>query len=183
MRNVFFHLFVFLFPLLLRSQDVYVSNNAAVSFYSGTPVEDISANSAAMNSVLNIAKREIVFIVPISSFVFDKKLMQEHFNEKYLESHLYPNTVYKGIIQNPVDFRTDGETKITSSGTLSLHGTDRQRTDSATLRIDTGIINIEGQFYIRLKDHNIKIPKLVQVNIADSVRVNFKAGYKPYKKN
>ncbi len=70
-------------------------NNGTASFYSSAPIENIVANSTALSSALNIKTGEIAFAIPIRSFQFRKKLMQTHFNEKYLESDLYPKRLIK----------------------------------------------------------------------------------------
>lgn len=164
-------------------QTIYICHNGEVTFFSKAPIENIDATSKSMNSILNTSNGEIVFIVPMTSFNFKKLLMQEHFNEKYVESDKYPNAAYKGKINDSIDYAKDGEYEIASTGTLTIHGVDQPRTEKGELKIKDGKISIQSEFNVALKEFNIQIPKLVIKNISDSVKVNFNAEYIPYKKD
>lgn len=179
-------LFPFILFLLIsfsaKAQGICSCSNGEMTFYSKAPVEDIEAVSKNLNSVLNTSTGEIVFIIPVTSFKFKKALMQDHFNEKYMESEKYPNATYKGKINEKIDFTKDGEYEITSTGILNVHNTEQPRTDKGRLVIKSGNISMHGEFEISLKDHNIKIPKILFDNIAETVQLNFSANYNPYKK-
>src|SRR5882757_9087161 len=108
------------------SQNIFMLKEGEVSFFSKAPVEDIDAHNTSAHSVLNTTTREVAFLVPIRKFVFQKALMQEHFNEKYMESDKYPMASFKGKINEDVDFSKDGETKVTATGQLSIHGVEKE---------------------------------------------------------
>jgi hypothetical protein len=166
----------------IRAQNIYKCNSGEVTFYSKAPVEDITAVSHNMNSILNTSNNEIVFVVPMRSFKFKKALMQEHFNEKYMESDKYPNTTYKGKINGKIDYAKDGEYEITSTGILTIHGVDKPRTEKGKLVIKNGMLTIQSEFNVAIKDHDITVPKLLVQNIAETVNVKFIAQYDPFKK-
>ena len=177
---------IFIFLFIFResfSQNIFMCQNGEISFFSETPVENIDATSKSMNSILNISNSEIAFVVPMTSFTFKKALMQEHFNEKYVESDKFPYGAYKGAFNEKIDFSKDGEYDITSKGALTIHGVAKERTDKGKLTIKNGIISIQSEFKVAIKDHDIKIPKVVVTNIADTVNVNFSATYSVYKKD
>lgn len=178
-----FVIFLIFFVQISNAQSIYICNNGEVSFFSKTVLEDIDATSKNLNSILNIATGEIVFVVPITSFKFKKALMQEHFNEKYLESEKYPKATYQGKINEKPDFSKDGDYEITSTGVLSIHGVDQQRTEKGKLSVKNGIFTIQCDFNVPIKDHKIEIPKLLAQNIADSVMVKFLASYTVFKKD
>lgn len=182
MKKFLFALIPIFLSLPAKTQNIYSCTNGEVTFYSEAPVENIDAVSKSMNSVLNTSTGEIVFIVPITSFKFKKALMQEHFNEKYMESEKYPTATYKGKINEKVDFTKDGEYEITSTGFLNIHNVEQQRTDKGKLVIKSGNIFIQSEFNVALKDHKIKIPKILFDNIAETVKVNFSANYVSSKK-
>ena len=177
-----------LVPLLLTfllnasAQGVYKSSEGEVSFFSKAPLENIEAHNKSLTSLINTSTREVVFVVPIRNFKFAKTLMQEHFNEKYLESDKYHDATFKGKINESIDFTKDGEYKVTASGTMTIHGVEKQVTDSGTLKIKSGTLLLNSAFMIALKDYNIKIPTLVIKNIADVIPVKLNASYLPYKK-
>ncbi|MXV16095.1 YceI family protein [Hufsiella ginkgonis] len=158
---------------------VYTSKEIKSRIYSEAPMENIEAVSAKGISVLNAATGEIQVTIPIRSFQFKKSLMQEHFNENYLESDKYPNAVFKGRINGPLTL-TDGEYKVTVTGDLDVHGVKQQRTISGTIRISKGVVSINSVFMVMCKDHNIKIPTLVFKNIAESIQVSISGNYTIY---
>jgi polyisoprenoid-binding protein YceI len=161
---------------------IYSCKNGESSFFSEAPLENIEAVSRNMNSVINTSTGDIVFIIPMTSFKFDKALMQEHFNEKYVESDKYPNGTFKGKINETIDWAKNTEQEITATGTLSIHGTDVPRTEKAKLIIINGAISISGSFKVKIADHKITIPKIVIQNIAEIVDVKYNCSYTLYKK-
>ncbi len=143
-----------------------------ISFFSKTPVEDIDAHSKTGLGVMNIEKLEMAFKVANPSFEFHNKLMQEHFNEKYMESEKYPFSQFSGKINEAVDLTKDGEYKVTVTGKLTIHGVEKGRTISGVIVVKDGQINIKSDFKVLVKDHNIEIPKLVTAKIAEEITVS-----------
>ena len=162
-------------------QDIYVCKNAMVSIYSKAPVEDIEANTDKGISVLNIATAELAFNVPIRSLKFDKALMQEHFNENYMESDKYPQAAFRGKLMQIPDVTKDGTYPVTASGVLEVHGVKQTRSITGKLTVNHGIISLTSEFMVACKDHKIEIPTLVFHNIAETIRVRVNASYIPYK--
>jgi hypothetical protein len=164
-------------------QDIYVCKNARINIYSSAPVEDIEAASTAGVSVYNSGTGELDFSVPIRSIHFPKALMEEHFNEDYMESDKYPKATFKGKIQEQVDLTKDGTYPITVSGEFIVHGVKQDRTISGTLKINNGILTMNSEFMVRCADHHIIIPQVVFHNIAESIRIRVAATYSLYKGN
>ncbi len=158
--------------LSLTAQKVY-TKNGAVSFFSKASVENISATSNQVMSVLVISTGEIQFSVPVKSFHFKKILMEEHFNENYLESDKYPKATFKGKINDfsKVNFTTDGNYMVEVSGDLALHGITNKTTATGTMIVKSGMITATSKFNIKLADYKISIPKIVKDNIAETVDV------------
>src|SRR3569623_193709 len=109
-------------------QDIYTCKNARINIFSSAPVEDIEANSSEGVSVYNAATGELAFSVPIRSFHFAKALMEEHFNENYLESDKFPKASFKGKIQEHPDLTKDGTYPVTVIGDFQVHGVTQNRT-------------------------------------------------------
>ncbi len=168
--------------LQLNAQPVYLATGGKCNFHSYTPVEDINANSESLNSVLNTSTNDIQFKVPLTSFHFAKALMQEHFNEKYVESAKYPFATFKGKINETIDFSKDGVYEITATGIFNIHNADMLHTEKGTLTIKDGVVTLDGTFKVALKDHNIEIPKIVIANIAEIIDVKYSCQYAAYKK-
>lgn len=164
-------------------QDVYVSKNAKISLYSSAPIEDIEANSDAGVSVYNPATGELDFSVPIRSFHFQKALMEEHFNENYLESDKYAKAIFKGKMDQHPDITKDGVYPVTVTGDFEVHGVKQARTIKGEVKVSGGVVSMTSEFMVKCADHHIDIPQIVFHNIAESIRIRVAATYSPYKTN
>jgi polyisoprenoid-binding protein YceI len=182
MRKIFFCV-IFLFSCLAgSSQTVFISDSGEVTFYSYALLEDIKASSKSVNSIINIVSNEVAFMIPMRSFQFAKALMQEHFNEKYLESDKYPQAMYKGNINEKLDYSKPGTYPVTTKGQLTIHGVQKEINEKGELTIDSGTLVLNTKFFVALQDYNIIKPSLMFNNIADTIEVKLKAVYIPFKK-
>ena len=161
---------------------LYVCKNVNISMYSKAPIEDIEARSAKGTSVYNAATGELAFKLPIISLKFEKSLMEEHFNDNYMESEKYPLATFNGKIQQNIDVSKDGTYPVTAVGVLNVHGVAQNRTIPGTITVQNGVISMTSEFMVKCVDHQIAIPKLVFHNIAESIRINVSAKYDAYKK-
>ncbi len=164
------------------AQPIYTVKNGLASFFSAAPLENIEAKNTSIKGILNTSTKEVHLIIPIRQYKFEKALMEEHFNENYLESEKFPNATYDGVINESIDFTKDGVYEVTSTGKLNIHGVDQQRTEKGKLTIKGDEISLETEMKVKLADFKIEIPKLVFQNIAEVVDVKFSATLKPYKK-
>ncbi len=156
----------------LKAQ-VFVSPQGKVHFHSNTPLEDIDATSSEGSCLINTATKHVTAKVEMKSFVFPKPLMQEHFNENYVESDKFPNAVLEADIASPVDFKKDGTYKVTLKGTFEIHGVKKPYTIPGTLIVKGGVpYGATAAFDVKLADHNIKIPTAVIMKIAEVIKVD-----------
>jgi hypothetical protein len=167
--------------LQLKAQTLYKSTNAEISFFSKTPVEDIEGKSNKASAIIHLEKKDIAFIVQNVSFEFPNKLMQEHFNEKYMESEKYTMSQFRGIIQENIDLKVAGTYKVTVKGVLTIHGVAQNRTIEGTITVKDGTITLESKFKVKNADHKIEIPSLVVTKIAEEIEVKVLANLLPKK--
>ena len=155
----------------------YYSKVARISFSSDASLEKIEATNSNGLIVLDAATSRLECSVLIKGFQFSKALMQEHFNENYMESHLYPKGIFKGSITNIKDiaFTKDGAYTASIKGELTLHGVTKPILTSGKVNVKAGKISVVGSFDVLVADYNIKVPKVVQDNIAEKVRVTLNA--------
>ena len=121
--------------------------------------------------LLNTKTNDVIAQVMIKGFIFPNGLMQEHFNENYMESDKYPKSTFKGKINEKVDYTKDGTHNVTITGNLEVHGVTKPRTLPATITIKGGVITVDLKFNIALKDHEIKVPEAVGAKIAENIEV------------
>jgi polyisoprenoid-binding protein YceI len=156
----------------------YKSISSSVHFFSDAPMEDIEATNLDGQSAIDLSTGEIVFSIPIKSFEFEKSLMQEHFNENYLESDKYPTATFQGKV---IGFNKDagGWQKAKAKGSMNIHGVQNELSEEGEVRIEEGSIEVKSKFLITLEDYKIKIPKVVFYNIAEVVEVTITFTYEP----
>jgi len=124
----------------------YVTKTGHIKFYSETPIETIEAHNHVVNSALKPSTGDFVFKVLVKSFEFEKALMQEHFNENYMESDEFPNAIFKGKVVNAsdIDFANDGSYDAAIEGDLTIHGV-------------TKAVEEKGTYYFHPFIHNFKL--------------------------
>jgi hypothetical protein len=156
-------LFICLYATILfaattvHAQKIFSTNTAQLSFYSKAPLEEIKAINNEGESKMLQSNGQLIFAVLIKGFVFKNELMQEHFNENYLESTKFPKAVFKGYVTNiaSIDFTKDGSYNATIAGDLTIHGITQKIQSAATINIQNSKVLLSGKFNINLKDYNI----------------------------
>jgi polyisoprenoid-binding protein YceI len=181
MRKVYFILIIFLAVSKLYSQGKYLTKEGYVSFFSHSLVEDIKADNRQVLSVIDTETGEIAVQLLMRSFLFKKALMQQHFNESYVESHKFPKATFNGHILNYKELNNQNdETEI--KGILTVHGKDKEVSVIAKFQFEKDQIDISGDFMVEVADFDIKIPSVVRNNIAKVIKVTFELKHIPYKK-
>ncbi|WP_425391243.1 YceI family protein [Ekhidna sp.] len=171
----------FLLACLAGFSQRFKSTDSYIKFFSDAPMEDIEAINESASSLIDLDNKAIVIVIPIKSFSFKKKLMQEHFNENYLESDKFPKATFKGKIRDWDG--QEGTSRATAEGTLEIHGVTQDVTIDGEIVYQNDTIKISTVFPIRLEDYDIKIPKAVFYNIAEEVEVTANFEYAPYEKD
>lgn len=159
------------FAQLLKSKSV------VASFYSSTPLEDIDAVSKTGGAVINTKTGEILVKIANISFQFKKKLMQEHFNENYMESEKYPYSEFRGKLTGTIDYAKQGNYTALATGILNIHGISKTYQIPLKITVTPSGIVTSTAFTVKLVDHQIKIPTLVIKNIAEVIQVKINANF------
>lgn len=167
---------------VLCKAQVYTAKSGTATFFSSAPMENIEATSTSVQSILNTTTKSVAFIISIRSFQFKKDLMQEHFNEKYMESDKFPNATYSGKINEDLDLSKDGTYNVTTTGKIAMHGNEKEITVPGTFTVKNGEPSLQSNFPLAVADFKIEIPQLLFQNIADTVAVKVNVNYIPYKK-
>ena len=164
-------LFFLLLSTYCFSQKTFVTNSD-VSFFSAAPLEDIAAISNKLEGVVDLETGNFFFRIPINTFIFPSSLMQKHFNEKYMESEKYSLSFFKGNFSEKINILENQQTTIIAQGILNIHGVDRDVSIKTDLNIQNQLLEFKSTFEVYLKDFKIKVPKIVRMNIADTIRVS-----------
>ena len=175
-------LFLLFFFILLSasSQNRYFTKTGIISFSAGTPVEDVDAINKSVTSVFDLTTGQIEFGVLIKGFEFKRGLMQEHFNENYMESEKYPKSTFKGKFEDvsKINFKKDGSYSTLVKGTLEIHHVKKEVEVPGIIKVENGVISSEATFTVLLEDYQIKIPGAVKDKISPTVEIHTTCSYK-----
>ncbi len=163
-------------------QNRFFTKTGHIEFFSHTAIEDIQAVNDQVTSFMDISTGDMVFAVLIRSFEFPKPLMQEHFNENYLESEKFPKASFEGKISNmkAIDFTKPGNYPVKVTGKLSIHGVTRDIAADGQLTVKKDTIVGDAVFNIRPEDYNINIPAMVKQKLAEYLKVTVQMNYQLY---
>jgi hypothetical protein len=181
MKKIIMVLASVLWVSTLSAQNLYMTRSGQISFFSKTPMENIEAVNNEVTSMLNPATGEMVFAVLIKGFRFERALMEEHFNENYMESDKLPKASFQGKITDltAIDFKRDGSYPVTVTGELTIHGVKQLVTAAGTVTVAKEKISVNSSFTVKPPDYKINIPSLVAEKIADTIEVKVNCQYLP----
>lgn len=160
---------------------LYQVSTGSIAFTSEAPLELIKARSGALKGLLNTESREFAFTIEIRTFEgFNNPLQQVHFNENYMESQIYPQATFTGKIIEDIDLSVPGSYEVRVKGQLSIHGVQRERILRSTIGRDAqDRLSVVCNFNVMLQEHAIRVPKIVQQKIAESIAVEVVAELDP----
>lgn len=171
---LFFSLFLMLGSGLSFGQTLYKTSVGEVSFFSKTPALDIEALNKKAGAILNASTRDFAIQMKITDFQFPNKLMQEHFNENYLESERYPTAKFVGKITEEVDLSKLGTYPVTAAGNMTIHGVTKPIIVKGTIVATATELRLSFAFNVRTEDYKIEVPTLVFNKIAEVIDVSGK---------
>jgi G3E family GTPase len=181
MKNSILSFLVFFFTTSTFAQNIVITKVGKISFYSRSKVEKVEADNNEVSSILNTTTGDFVFAALLKSFHFDRALMEEHFNENYVESNKYPKSTFKGKISNiaGVNFVKDGAYPVMVDGDLTMHGVTKKISSKGSISVKGGKVSAYSKFTIKLKDYNISIPALVGDKISEDIDITVDCKYEP----
>ncbi|UEG51292.1 YceI family protein [Ferruginibacter lapsinanis] len=177
MKKIFIILCCCLLTVVSFSQKVYQTKSAKISFFSSTPLQNIEATNNEGSSKLS-TNGQVVMMIAIRSFVFENSLMQEHFNENYMESDKFPKAIFMGNITNLADinFSKDGTYTANVEGSLEIHGVKNNIKTQVEINIKQNKITAKTSFSINVKDYGIK-GNYIGSKIAKTIKIAVNAIY------
>ncbi len=153
---------------------VFKTSTGEVSFISKTDFESFEAVNNQVTAAYS--RKKLQFRVPINAFIFEKKLMQTHFQENYMESSKFPNASFKGSIISPEDFKISSkEQPVTVKGTLNIHGVDKESEIVGTIQNTPDGVVLKANFTIILSDYQIGVPSNLTAKISQNIDIKVNA--------
>ena len=166
------------------SAQKHITKEGVIEIFSETSMFTIEAKNQKVASILNTENGEIVASTLVRSFKFHEALVEEHFNENYMESHKFPKAVFKGTITNfnTVDLNKDGEYAVNIKGELTMHGETRPVETEGKLSVKGGKITAKAIFIVSLANYKIEIEESYKDRIKDEIKLTVHFNYSPYNK-
>ena len=171
---LFFISFLLLGSSLSFGQTLYRTAVGEVSFFSKTPALDIKALNKKAGAILNANTMDLAIQMKITDFQFPNKLMQEHFNENYMESERFPTAKFAGRIKEQIDFTKPGSYPVTAEGNMTIHGVTKPVSVKGTIVATATALQVNFFFQVRTADYQIEVPTLVFNKIAETIDVSGK---------
>lgn len=162
-----------LFASASMAQDKYFTKTGKIYFNCTGGIEKIEATNSSVTCVVDVKTGQMQFAVQMKGFEFEKSLMQEHFNENYVESEKFPRAVFAGSITNnkEVNYKKDGTYPAKVKGKLEIHGESKEVEATGTITIKKGAVSLHSEFNIQLSDYKIGIPSVVKDKIANDTKI------------
>ncbi|WP_299899450.1 YceI family protein [uncultured Aquimarina sp.] len=170
MKNIIF-VFLFIISGTVFAQGKFITKKGVISFEASVPsFEEVKAKNTTVTAILNTDNGEIAALALVKGFRFKNALMEEHFNENYIESDDFPKATFKGVL---VDFDVENlQKEYIIKGKLSLHGKSKEIQTKGIITKDGNTISISSTFIAKPEDFDIKIPSIVSKKIADDISVS-----------
>lgn len=171
-------LFLFIISNIVVAQEKKMTANGIINFEASVPFyEAVEAKNTQVFSLLNIKKSQILFVIQIKDFHFERSLMEDHFNANYMESKKYPKATFKGVIEKfSINKINSVPSEFYIKGKINIHGVTKNIRALATLsKTKTDAIAIQSNFSLDTDDFNIDIPFLVRSKISKNVNVKLEA--------
>ena len=182
-KNLILALVLVMCASLSFAQNKLYTKTGKISFYSKAPLEEIEGKNKTVTAVLDSKTGAMQFAVQMKGFEFEKQLMQQHFNENYVESDKYPKSEFKGAIMNnsDINYSKDGTYTAKVKGKLTIHGVTKDVETTGILKINGGKIDASSTFNVLVSDYNIKIPAIVKDKVSQSIKIVVDCNFEPLK--
>ena len=183
MKSLLLSSIFFLLAISVGAQLRYFTKTGKIKFDSKAPLEDITAIHNSATCVLDASTGQVQFAVLMRGFEFRKALMQEHFNENYIESDKYPKSTFKGeILNNPeINYATPGQYTAQVKGVMTIHGVSKEVETTGTVMVEDGKLLVNAKFPVKVADYQITIPSIMKEKIANTVTVSVRCELLPMK--
>ena len=185
MEKIITAFFFLLAGICTNGQDKYFTKAGRINFSATAPSSpgNIDGVNKSTTCVLDTKTGSIQFGLLMKGFEFERALMQEHFNENYIESDKFPKADFKGMVTNNtiVNYTKDGNYPIKVKGKLNMHGEIKEIETDGKLIVKDGKINAVAEFPLVLSDFKIAIPALVADKVSSTAKINVNCVLEPLK--
>ena len=155
------------------SQEKMISKTGKITFEASVPsFEEVKATNTNVTFVLNPATGEIASLALMKGFRFKVALMEEHFNENYMETDKYPKAIFRGQIEGfDIKNLTEDYKDYTIKGKLEMHGKSKDISADAKITRSGSRVTFISDFEVNASDFSIPIPALIKYKLDNKVKI------------
>jgi hypothetical protein len=166
-----------------QAQTTYLTRSGVISFYSKTPLEDIEAVNKTVSATIR-DNGQFGFKVLMKSFIFEKAAMQQHFNDDYVESDIYPDAKFEGLVEDfqKIDLKKNGSYNVNVQGYLTMHGVRKEIKTPGTVIVKGEDLILQSTFNILLSDYKIAVPSNYLKKISNTIEIKVDAALQVYER-
>lgn len=162
----------FFIPFSNLNAQIITFDHGTVEFYTATAISDIEAVTEKVDVILDLQTGKVEIKIPIKSFKFEYDVMEEHFNEKYLESDKFPNALFQGKILQNISSGIENEIEVDATGKLTIHGISKEIKLKAKISRQGEFKIVKARIPVVFKDYNVDEPSILSKSVAKDVEVN-----------
>ena len=161
------------FVTITNAQEKIFTKTGVITFDATASLDKVYAVNKKSTCIVNTTTGAMEFAILIKAFEFEKALMEEHFNENYMESDQFPKSTFKGKIENlnEINFQKDGTYAATISGDLTIHGVTKHITINGSFTVAGQTVTAKSDFKVLLSDYDISIPSVVKETLSNEAKV------------
>ncbi|MDI1256285.1 MAG: YceI family protein [Flavobacterium sp.] len=150
-----------------------ITRSGEIKFEASMPaLEEVAATNNSVSCIFDKSTGEFVTLALVKGFRFKVPLMEEHFNENYIESSLYPKATFKGQVSNYDAAKVAaGKGTFDIEGDLTLHGVTKKVKTKITFTASGAKLIANSNFTIKPADYKIEIPSVVKSKIAENIKI------------
>jgi polyisoprenoid-binding protein YceI len=178
MKKTFIRLFVILLIIAVNTDGFaqkLITKTGSIKFQASMPsYEEVAAENKSVSAVLEQSTGDFASLVLIKGFRFKVALMEEHFNENYMESEKFSKATLKGKIEDfDVSKISNTAKNFTLKGELTIHGKTKPITVIVKVSKSAKGVNVVGTFEVKPEDFDIEIASIARNKIADKIKINY----------
>jgi len=172
-NRLFITLLILCLATSITAQGKYKTKTANITFEASVPsFEEVKGTNENVSAILNTETGEFASLALVTGFRFKMALMEEHFNENYMESSVFPKAIFKGKLEGfSISDVSEKISEYTLKGSLTIHGVTQPLVTQVKVKKVNNVIELVTEFILKPERFDIKIPKIVRNNIAEEVFV------------
>jgi polyisoprenoid-binding protein YceI len=156
---------------------------SSATFVSDAPLETMVGKTSKVTGTLTVDLMDITkakgsFKSPVVSLRTDNDLRDEHLQgDGWFDAKKNPNIHFEitEVVlgkKAATELKKNKDTKVQVKGKFTAHGVTKPITASGTVKWTDAELHIKAKFTVALEDHEISVPSIVRLKVANDIAVS-----------